>query len=181
VWSSVRIRRQCQAGNGKVADWSSEVEAVLETVAVSSPIQGRVQRTARGGATATNPAAMRHSEMARAGIEPATPRFSVVRSRLSNAAKSAGNEWIPRGAWRRASTANSALFPEIPAMGHQPSPIGRDRSGQHDPWQSSRRTPGSRRKCETGFACVSGRPWRPPLYAGAGVMRGRCRASAPVP
>jgi hypothetical protein len=72
---------------GKVAIRQSSVAASWATVAFSSPIQGPVERKPNTAKKSANPAVTRRSYMARPGIEPATPRFSVVRSSASNGAK----------------------------------------------------------------------------------------------
>src|SRR5437773_10520704 len=44
------------------------------------------------------------NRMARPGLEPGTPRFSVVRSKPSNPAKTPANKWAPRAALGDADT-----------------------------------------------------------------------------
>jgi hypothetical protein len=75
--------------------------------------------------------------MARPGLEPGTPRFSVVRAKTSNARETAGNKQLRR--WRAVArnTANSWRFASIRETGQVSSPDRRFRSRELD-WQKLR-------------------------------------------
>jgi hypothetical protein len=106
----------------------------------------------------THHAGLRCLEMARPGLEPGTPRFSVVRSKLSNGRESPANEPISVRDPLGRTFANSILLPPIREMEAASSPNETPR-----PESASRR---------------SSRPW--PQRADSIIRMPRSRSS-PIP
>jgi len=117
---------------------ASTVDFPLPDMPVTSPATSQFRsqaispsRLAMGPGRTQSPAPMRHSEMARAGIEPATPRFSVSGAYRSNAAKDPANKRVQRASTEPPMSADSIVFLSTQATAGAPSPIGA--VARHDP------------------------------------------------
>jgi hypothetical protein len=96
--------------------------AARATVSLSSPIRRSVQRARNTNPKPVNLGVARDLAMARPGLEPGTPRFSVVRSRLSNGRELPANKPISVRDARGRIFVNSILLPPIREMEGASSP-----------------------------------------------------------
>jgi hypothetical protein len=101
--------------------------------------------------------------MARPGLEPGTPRFSVVRSWRLRDAKSLENKRFSRDMRSMANVAICGLFPAIQEMTGGPSPFWRVRSRIHSTTSSWLVSPPATRSTMPASVSTSGGPHCRPL------------------